>query len=113
MFRVAATSSLILSVNQRRDALPSAIETERLHQVQFDLLTRTKRLMRIRQRHQRLPLIVQVNVILLAEVLDAVDAANHPPAIARSNPEMLGTNTDSLRSRRHWHFGQQTSGKEV
>jgi hypothetical protein len=85
--------------------LPCAIETERVHQLQFNLLTGTKRLMGIRQRHQCLALVVQVNVILLAKVLDAVDAADHPPTIARGDLEMLGADPDSLRSMRHWYIG--------
>src|SRR5215471_11727071 len=93
-------------VSHRRDALSCAIETERMHQVQFYLLTGMKRLVRIRKRHERLTLIVQVNVILLSEVLDAVHAADHPPAIARGNLEMLGADADRLRSRRHRHVGQ-------
>lgn len=81
------------------------IETERMHQVQFDLLTGAKRPVRIRKRHQGLTLIVKVNVVLLAEVLDAVHAANHPPTIARSNLEMLGADADRLRSWWHRHVG--------
>src|SRR5215471_4335907 len=92
-------------LNHRRDTLPCAIETERMHQVQFDLLAGTKRLMRIRKRHQRLALVVQVNMILLTEVLDAVHAADHPATIARRKLQMFGADADGLRSLRHRHVG--------
>ncbi|GCC48315.1 hypothetical protein chiPu_0032414, partial [Chiloscyllium punctatum] len=61
-------------MNRRGNPLPRTVETQRMHQLQIDLLAGLQRLMRIRQRHQRLALIVQMNMILLAEVLDPMHA---------------------------------------
>jgi hypothetical protein len=93
-------------MSRRRNALPCAIEAERAHQMQFDLLTGLQRLMRIRKRHQCRTLIVQMNMILLAKVLDAVDTADHHPAIARADPQVLGADSHRLRSRRYGHIRQ-------
>ena len=55
--------------------------------MQFNLLTGLKCRTWIGQRHQHLALIVQVDVILLAEVLDPAHTADQRPAIARGKQE--------------------------
>src|SRR5262249_4201505 len=73
-----------------------AVEIERMLQVQFNLLTDLERLARVRKRHQRLALIVQVYVILLAQALDPMHAADQPPPIARGDLQMLGADANGL-----------------
>src|SRR5579859_850397 len=101
------------SVNDGRDALPLAVEIERVRQPQFNLLSGLQRLVRVGKRHQRLALIVQMYVILFAEVLDPVHAADQPPAIARGDLQVFGANADRLRSGRESDLGNETGGHEV
>ena len=60
-------------MNRRRDAPSGRIEVERVDKLEFDILPGLKRLMRIGEGHKHLPPVFQVNVILIAEVLHAVD----------------------------------------
>src|SRR6185437_4944124 len=101
------------SVDHGGDALSVTVEIEWVHQPQFNLLSGLQRLAWISKRHQGLALIVQVNVILLAEVLYLMHAADQPPTIARCDLQVFGPDADRLRSGRVSDLGNETSRKKV
>ncbi len=98
-------------MTRRRDAPSGGIEIKRVHQLQLDFLAGFQRLMRIGKGHQRLAPVFEVDVIAIAEVLDAVHAANQTAAICFGYPQMLGADTDRFGPGWHRDFGNELPRK--
>jgi hypothetical protein len=88
-------------MNCRCDSPARRIEVERVHQPQLDVLTGCKRLMRVGKRHQGLTSIFEIDMILIAEVLDAVHETDDGAAVPRFDLQVLGSDSDGLSPRRH------------
>ena len=84
-------------MNCRCDAPARRIEVEWVHQSQFDLLTGGKRLMRVGKRNQGLAPIFEIDVILIAEVLDAVHAADDAASVPRLDLQVFSADSNGLR----------------
>ena len=69
-------------MNRCGDPPSGRIEVEWLDKLELDILAGGERLMRIGQHHERLAPILKVNVVLIAEVFDAVDAADDAAAVS-------------------------------
>ena len=92
-------------MNRGRDTPSRRIEIERLDELQFDVLAGFQRLMRIGKRHQHPASIFEMNVILVAEVLDAMNAADDLSPIRLSDLKMFGTDTDGFGPGRDLDLG--------
>ena len=86
-------------MNRRCDAPSRGVEIERIDKLQFDILVGMQRLMRVGKRHQHLASIFEVHMILIAEVFDAMDAADDAAAICRRDLQVLGADADACRCR--------------
>src|ERR1700677_4438823 len=100
-------------MHRRYDPLSPSIEIKRLNELQFDLLSSLQRRMWIGQSHQCAIAILQVNVILIAEMLDPA----HPPgkltAVGLGDLQVLGAYAEGFGPRRHRGMRQQLSRQEI
>src|ERR1700757_5306377 len=87
------------------DSSPRRIEVKRMPQAKFNLLAGLQRLMGIRQRDHGLPPVLEMNVILLAQMLDTVHAPDQRSAVSRGNLQMLRADANRLGPRRGRHTG--------
>ena len=83
-------------MNRRCNAPSGGVEIKRFDQLEFNVLGGLKRLMRIGQRYQHLAAIFQVHMILVAEMLDAMHAADDAASVGRGDPQVLGADADGV-----------------
>ena len=75
---------------------PGGIEVKRMLQTKFNLFARLQRLVWIGQRDHGQPPVFEMDVILLAQMLDPVHAADQRTAVAGHDLHMLGADADAL-----------------
>src|SRR6516162_927872 len=113
MCRVAGTWSCSFTLSDRGDSPPRGIEVKRMSQSKFNLLAGLQRLMGIRQRDHGPASVLEMDVILLAQMLDPVHAPNQRAAAAGGDLQMFGADADGLGAWRGRHVGHQRKGQEI
>src|ERR1700676_5163439 len=88
------------------DAPASYIKVERVQQSQAHLLACPERLVRIGQGDKGLPFVVEMHVVLVAEMLDPAHSAHEASAVRLADLQMLCSHADSLCMTRHGRLGQ-------
>ena len=100
-------------MNRCRDAPSGRIEVKWMDKLELDVLAGGERLMRIGQRHERLAPILEVDVVLIAEVFDAMDAADDAAAVSRLDQQVLGADADGLGPGRRRELGNGVAGRKL
>jgi hypothetical protein len=72
------------------EAVTGLIEIERLIEFERNLIPCLERLARVRERYERMGRELEVNVILIAEMLDPVHLSAWSQTIPGRNTDMLG-----------------------
>ena len=85
-------------MSRRRDTPSGGIEIKRSDQLQFHVLAGFQRLMWIGKGHQHPTSVFEVNMIPVAEVLDAVHPADQTAAVCLCYPQVLGPDADRFGS---------------
>src|SRR5437868_954718 len=92
-------------------ALPGRIEIQRIGELQADLLAGNERLVRIGQRHEGTTLVVEMDVVLVAKMLNPVHPPDETCTIRPGNLQVLRPHSDRLGMGRHprprKEFGRQ------
>src|SRR5580700_1062961 len=95
-----------------RDPPSSRIEIEGPIEPQLDLLTGFERLMRIGQRHQHVVAILQVNVILITEMFNAVDAPGKLSATGLGDLQVFGADAERFSAKGHGGMREKVNRQE-
>src|ERR1700756_4733807 len=95
------------------DPVAGLIEIKRLGELKRNLIACLERLRRIRQGHQRVLGKPEVNVVLVAEMLDPMHPRHRSRTAERRYPDMLGPQADGSRLRRHLRAAEKSGWNEV
>src|ERR1700737_1143531 len=95
------------------DPVAGLVEVKRFSELERDLIPCLERLDRVRKRHQRMVVELEMNVVLIAEVFHPMDPGERSGAADRGDPDMLGPQSHGSRLRRHRIAAQKLGGNEV